>query len=336
MTKEYYVDFENGDDSAPGTDPNSPLKTIAKLSSFELPAGTDSVLRRDQVHPGMLKPRMPSVRYGAYGTGSLPVIDSSKEKLNALWVLDVSDLTFESLHFANSPNPNTGNVRISGLSEDVTFCCCENSGAVAHGFVFDGMRSGFLLEDSLIHDNGGTGVLSWKHSGGDEAHWITLLKNTISKNGKSGIALTSSFVRAEENFIIQNGSAAFKESGLKMYGALQPVRRGLLRANFIVDQLGGGEDGSGLQLDINVSEVEVIENVISRCDGPAIDIYRSPGNTIRDNYCIGNCQNRSGQLKTKAEIRISGQEISIINLEPNYIFPTEPDVLSIFIDVKHP
>ena len=83
----YYVDNTNGSDDNNGKSVISPWKTIEKVNSFSFTAGDSVLFKRGSVWIGSLVPKTngnstAKIIFGAYGTGSLPVIKGSIEKNN--------------------------------------------------------------------------------------------------------------------------------------------------------------------------------------------------------------------------------------------------------------
>jgi hypothetical protein len=129
----YFVDCAVGNDAASGLEPGAAWRTVAKVSSRTFAPGDSIRFRRGTSCPGMLWPKGSgragaSITLGAWGTGSLPVIQSGPQNEAALKLLDQQYWRIENLEF---------------------------SGGQPYGIFVSGTRgvvSGIEIVDVIVHD----------------------------------------------------------------------------------------------------------------------------------------------------------------------------------------
>lgn len=122
----YYVDNNIGNDNNSGLIPESPFKTIAKLSTKALNAGDNVFFARGSVWKELF-----SVNYSgtssapitidAYGTGALPQIDAELIRQNGIYIYGKSNIKVKNINVINQAGP--GGIRIKYSSSIVVDSC---------------------------------------------------------------------------------------------------------------------------------------------------------------------------------------------------------------------
>jgi parallel beta-helix repeat protein len=114
MAATYYVDRVNGRDSNSGTSTSSPWKTIAKVNSFTFKPGDNILFRRGIIWYEQLTVKQSgtssaAITFGAYGSGSAPVIDGSQSRLHGVYMKGRAYIVIRDLKIQNTKH---GAVRV--------------------------------------------------------------------------------------------------------------------------------------------------------------------------------------------------------------------------------
>lgn len=133
----YYVDATSGNDLNTGDSPSSAWKTISKINSFTFFPG-DSILfkRGDEWKETLIIKQSGTeaekIYYGAYGSGSLPIINSELIRSNSIYLSSKSFITIKHLKLINASG--NGGIRVR-YAREVLVDSCEFL-ITSHGGVF--------------------------------------------------------------------------------------------------------------------------------------------------------------------------------------------------------
>lgn len=110
---DYFVDSIAGSDTNPGTSAAAPWKTISKVNGITFLPGDQVLFKRGSVFAGRLTPKgsgnaTSQLIFGAYGTGSKPVIDGSGNA-QAIHLQDNTHITIQDFEIIN--NGTTSSLR---------------------------------------------------------------------------------------------------------------------------------------------------------------------------------------------------------------------------------
>ncbi|OJU10083.1 MAG: hypothetical protein BGN88_13775 [Clostridiales bacterium 43-6] len=114
-TNSYYIDSQNGSDNNTGKSADNAWKTFTNVNAATFLPGDKILLKRGNVFSGTLYPKGSGtaanpIIIGAYGTGSLPVINGNGARFNPLtnnrvdaaaYLANVSHLFIENLEVTN-------------------------------------------------------------------------------------------------------------------------------------------------------------------------------------------------------------------------------------------
>jgi len=224
-----------------------------------------------------------------------------------------SNIIFDGITFQLGNAAGTGSLYITGASGNITVKNCEISYGANHGIYINSSDSTFTFTGNKIQYNGwrgagnGSGISFWAHTGATVGKPILINHNTVNNNRGSGIAIVTQYAIVEYNHVHDNGSPRSTDSGIKNHEGRETGdgNNNIIRYNLIYNQVGRGNDGNGIQLEFSTNNNDVYGNVIYNNDGAGIDNYDSNNNNIYNNTVYGNCQNSSGELYAKGEIRIT-------------------------------
>jgi hypothetical protein len=179
LSATYYVS-NGGDDSNDGTQ-NAPWATIIKVNAARLAPGDQILFQRSGVFPGTLQPptsgtALKPIAYGAYGTGSKPIIDAARQYAGIL-VQKKAYLEFRDLEVRN---------------------------ATGQGLFFIYGNNNMTIDNVRVANNGLNGINVWD-SGDLFTNNSFIIKNTVADhNTAMGMALSSL-----TNSLIQGNMATY-------------------------------------------------------------------------------------------------------------------------------
>jgi len=133
----YYVDFSGGDDTKDGQSVANAWKTITKVNAAALVAGDSVLFKRGETWTGIVLNVTWSgalnnpITFGAYGDGSLPVIDGNNV-VNCIIANNAEHLTFENIECAQGLDYGFG----FSNSDFVTMTDCEAHGCGNDNVIF--------------------------------------------------------------------------------------------------------------------------------------------------------------------------------------------------------
>jgi hypothetical protein len=338
----YYVDCAAG----AGGDGSlaTPWDAIADVNGASFSAGDGVLLKRGCTWSGeMLTPPSSGsagnvITISSYDSGAIPIIDAVAVTANALYINGKDYLTIDGLSFKRGSNGGQGVVWIEGGADHLIFQNNEVSGGPGKGVNLQYNAGGYnqILSNS-VHNNGSNGIGSYIHTGSTNDASRTIIRgNTVYSNGGDGIHIRANYWTVEYNLVYDNGGAN-EYLGIHPYTlnlAEGVCDNAIIRYNVVRDQTGNGNDGAGIGVDQWCDNAQVYYNVSYANDGPGFYGYDAPGLILYNNTSYGNCQNSSGQLTGKAEIRLDGSvsDLQTATIKNNIAQATMADTYAIYVD----
>ena len=207
----YYIS-QNGNDSAGGTAPETPWKTIAKINASSFQPGDEILFKRGDVWAEQLnisssgKNDSP-ILFGAYGEGNKPTIDVNGKATHAI-ISYASYITIQELVLQNSINNALG-IAVVGGCYGITVENIEINNAGNNGISVTKGGSDINISGVKIKNSSNNGI----YLGGSELNKLSNVKVTnctiSGTKSNDGICLheDGNGNSAGTNFIIMNNYA---------------------------------------------------------------------------------------------------------------------------------
>ena len=222
----YYIDSRRGCDRNDGQSRQTAWRTIDAVNARTLRGGDEVLFRAGERYPGTLAPRREpddgQIRFAAYGTGDLPLIEAAGE--DAVRLQNIGGVTLEGLavtaprgvrgiHICNPAGGELKNITVRGcrvhdVNAERESYAYESGGIILAVVCPDkpGWFADVLLEDNEITDVARSGILhtnlwanrpkmwGFNEYDTDEGNWwptkrITVRGNYIDRTGGDGIVL---------------------------------------------------------------------------------------------------------------------------------------------------
>lgn len=265
--------------------------------------------------------------------GHSPVVDATGVDYG-LWMGNRVYLRFEGIWFKNA---TLYNVLINGTH--LVFYNCESSGAGQHGFAQVTTNGGdILIEKCRIHNNGLDGIIAYKIAG-TSGHETIIRNCDIYSNHRFGVYLLANYYIVESNRLWNNGNVGDVTSAIEVYTDLADgyAAHVIIRYNTVSGQISGVDDGEGIYADSKSQYVDIYYNLVYACDGPGIAVNMSNNVNIFNNTLYGNCQNSSGALNYKTELKIIGTtpgDTTNVVVKNNIAQATKSSTYAILLDAN--
>ncbi len=314
----YYVSFSSGDDLNKGTTPDSPLKTLAKLSSMTFKAGDTILLKAgDTWSNEVFYPRgngnsLNWITVSSYGTGENPKIFAGENSDWAIYLKGgntTGGWKFTNLEIGNSKTGILYYNNTNGIHDGLWIENCY----------FHNIKEGPVYPDTLLVPqlSMSTAIAMIEQS----ANYMdnVSIKNVIISdsdaplqiNGATnvtvdGLISTNSYIQGALLANINGG--VFKNSKILNSASLNGMYWGTaalqlnVNTNFIVQdsefaytQKPDVRDGVGVDFEGNNTDVTLIRNYIHDNQGSAILMFKNPEwgsdnirTNIQDNVLVNN------------------------------------------------
>jgi len=212
---------------------------------------------------------------------------------------------------------------------------CKIKEGIGSGIFFQagiGLLHDTLIDSNTIHDNGVSGIRAeWVD--GTSGNENTISNNIIYNNPSIGIQCVANYWIIENNTVYGNGATSGAGINIQNFDAGGGFGENcIVRYNLVYDQLGSGNDGSGIILDYLSDGNEVYYNVVYGNWGSGIDIYSATNCNVYNNAVYGNVQGSpTGQ---RAEIRViedGTHECSNVVVKNNIAQATEATAYAIYV-----
>ena len=226
----YYVDSISGNDSNNGTSTGTPWKSLSKVNSTVFQPGDQILFKKGSVWTGTLEVSSSGnsgaqIVYGAYGTGSRPIINGNGSD-QAILVYGKSYVTIRDLEITN-PAAERGdrkgifivgyagaNNGIQILNNDIHHVKGKygesdyfHTGAIsADSYSYN--ADDLLIEGNSIHDNECEGMLL-SGSGDLRYHNLRIRNNTLNYNVKGDIIISKALNPVIEHNIGMNAGQGY-------------------------------------------------------------------------------------------------------------------------------
>ena len=216
-----------------------------------------------------------------------------------------------------------------------------NNSAGITVFTTDAQSGGHTIRNNTIHDNGGHGItFNAGTDGSSSGNETRISGNTIYNNNSFGVFAYTSWAIIESNTVYSNGNVSTEYGGIHIWGGAvdDPTANtgdnNIVRYNVSHSNISGGNDGTGIQLDIYSDDNQVYYNLTYNNDGPGVAVFADQGNVVYNNVAYDNCQDSSGELTTKSEFRV-GDHASYTNtntvLKNNIGFATQANTYAVYV-----
>ncbi|MFI7102140.1 right-handed parallel beta-helix repeat-containing protein [Streptomyces sp. NPDC050161] len=234
----YYLDCRHGDDTATGTSPAAPWRTLAQAGAHTYAPGERLLLKRGTECEGVLAPNGKGadgapVQIDAYGSTSesKPHIDGGGARA-ALLLANTEQWEIRNLDLSNT-GPDTKTDRRAGLYVELT------DYGVAHHFV---------VEDIDVHDIHGADFKDPDPSGGilftvkgsktpTRFDHLSVSRSTVRHVDRTGIATSSTWKRGTDAGRMQSTSVMFTHNKVYDVGGdgivVQKSRGALVEHNYV-------------------------------------------------------------------------------------------------------
>ena len=127
----YYISSSSGNDSNSGKSSSSPWKNLSKVNSTKFYPGDNILFKRGDTWNGQWDIKYSGsssspVYVGAYGSGSIPILNGNNSQKYLIWVENnIQYITFENLQFENcNPDNNQALVQADLNSSHLIFNSC--------------------------------------------------------------------------------------------------------------------------------------------------------------------------------------------------------------------
>jgi parallel beta-helix repeat protein len=274
----YYIDSVGGNDSWPGSQAQ-PWKTIAKVNSFNIPAGANILFKcgdtwTETLHPSVSGTSGSPIVFGSYGTGALPVIDGQNAR-GPVVSISTSYVTLQDIEVKNS---TANGVEVQPANQGVT---------------------NVLVQRVTLHDNQGSGINPENPSKVYPLNNITVTKCTCYNNGMFGITLAYAIdhCTVSHNVCYNNGlipNSQWGWHGISFYGPDTTNRPSYITVEYneVYNQQqawnGAGAEGAGIQGDDNCDHMTFRYNYVHDNQGPGLVCNKNTNNDLYYNVCVNN------------------------------------------------
>ncbi len=205
----YYLDAEKGDDTALGTAPEKPWKTLGRLNAHDLKPGDAVLLRRGGRWEEPLAPRGSGtaqrwIALGAYGEGDRPVVNGRTKagltlRNQEYW--SVQDLAFTSDPEYRQDGIDAGVTEGAPRARGLRILNCVAFDTGGHGIEVGGPAGfdGVVIENCLAFCNAGDGITV----GGSHA---TSGRNTVIRRctAYTNAGMAGIWISGSENGLIED------------------------------------------------------------------------------------------------------------------------------------
>ena len=161
--KTFYVDSENGDDSAEGTSEKAAWKTLDKVKEYgTFVPGDKILLKRGSVFTGQqlafqgMGAKGNPIEISAYGEGELPRLEGNGQVENIVSLYNQEYVEIRNLEITNLDNQYNTKFELNGSNNTKKALRAVN--VSIRNF---GTASGIVIEDCYIHDINGNINLKW-------------------------------------------------------------------------------------------------------------------------------------------------------------------------------
>jgi hypothetical protein len=283
----YYVDSSSGSDSNSGLSESLSWRSLDKVNGFRYIFGDVILFKRGSAWRGCLSPPLPSINFSAYGTGELPIIDSTGFD-SSVWIDNKNSVTISNLYLKNG---NFG-IRIKDS------CCVIVDGVKISGCLFNGTDSigvctNVIFQNMDISNCGGCGI-NW-HGDQGSVNYFTAKNNTVRDCGwnaandnwlktSAGIKVWGSSHATIENNEVYGQQDKFGDmSGTGIW--VDTWSNGTVRYNYVHDNVGDG-------ILVELSPNSLVQHNISRSNKTGVQLFRGTTNTqIKNNILENNTTN---------------------------------------------
>lgn len=275
----YYVDVTGGADGNAGTSEGAAWQTINKVNISSFSPGDSILFKKGETWQEQLT--VPSsgssgnpITFGAYGTGSEPIIDGGATRTRTILIDGKNYVTVQNIKCINSAPSDQGSIYVNNsgyiildglvLDNNAGFAgiYAEGSGAgkqiinstisnTSHasedrgnGIILDS-ATGHTVSGNTIHHNDAAGI---KLRMWDAPSNSVISSNTIYQNGASGITINtdSAGIIVENNTVYENGQIVADTYGIDLFkvGSNNVVRYNKVHGHNYV-----GTDAGGIRFD---------------------------------------------------------------------------------------
>ncbi len=345
--KQYYVDAQNGNDSANGSF-DAPWKSLAKVSSFEFSAGDRIKFKRGATWNGEFLFISASGNAGApivfeaYGNGNNPKILNGGIIITGAQHIQLKN--FETSHNAYAGIVLQGGAQHIEISNNILH---HNSAGI-----WTGNNAGMnnVISGNLVYLNEGNGIAvdAVFCTSGNET---VIAHNKIYSNTWHGIELSGNYHIVDGNTVYNNGANPdgsddmIGHSGIHLFSRfhLTETNRGgshnIIRNNLVYatkDRNDGATDGNGIQMDMWCDDNLVYNNIAWQNDGPGVISFGGSNNKIVHNTLYNNGLHRqgSGRLASTQIMIASSDEVTAANnlLANNIAYAVYTNSYALFIE----
>jgi parallel beta-helix repeat protein len=282
----YYVDNQ-GNDNNNGTSPSSPWKTIAKVNSTTFSSGDQILFKKGGTWYETIQVKNNNILYGAYGSGSLPVIDGQLTRSNNIYISGRSGVTIQNFELRN--NGGSGSIRVQNSSKIIV----ENNVlyATAKGIFFETstqctVRNNNITTPTFI-DKQTDGIYSQRNNGNVYENNYIVIRNTAETQHNDGIqCFEDTDITARGNYIEQDN---FKTGNSQGIYATNNSGRHVWYNNIInTPNIKANSLGFLNLTTAYTGTVEVYHNTVIQKGGNALVVQNAPNFIAKNNIFMTN------------------------------------------------
>jgi parallel beta-helix repeat protein len=223
-----------------------------------------------------------------------------------------SDITMDGLTLQCANHAVGSGVWLNGAGATrvtVQNCILRYNGYGILVFTTDPQNGNHTFDGNTIHDNRLIGIsFNAGTDGSGSGTETTIGNNTIYNNYNFGILLHTSWAIVEKNLVYLNGHTGGTNVGIHIFAGnagdetANTGDNNIVRYNISHSNIGGSNDGGGIQIDFYCDNNQVYYNLCYNNDGDGIQIHNGNDNLIYNNTTYNNCANSSGTSTILGEI----------------------------------
>ncbi|MFH8983475.1 right-handed parallel beta-helix repeat-containing protein [Streptomyces varsoviensis] len=234
----YYLDCQSGNDTASGTSPATPWRTLAQASAHTYAPGERLLLKRGTECKGVLAPKGKGadgapVQIDAYGSKSesKPHIEGGGTRA-ALLLVNTEQWEIRNLDLSNT-GPKTKTDRRAGLYAELT------DYGIARHFVVEGIDVHDVLGADFKDPDPSGGILFTVKGTKTPTRFddLRVSRSTVRHVDRTGIATSSTWERGDETGLVQSTGVVFTHNKVYDVGGdgivVQKSRGALVERNYV-------------------------------------------------------------------------------------------------------
>ena len=238
-----------------------------------------------------------------------PGIEAGKRS----YCIDVNGKDYITIDGLVTESANAANIMIRGVSDHSVVQNMEIRYSGARGITWYGTSVGAsnYINNCLIHHNYEEGIYVWHHTGSGKGTESYIQNNEVYNNTTDGISIFGgSYIIIQNNDVHDNGTLDTTVHdpawwiGIHLNAYDYAVENVIIRYNKVYNQIGGGQDGGGIIVDLKCNEIDVYYNICYNNDGPGIGSFNASNVRFYNNVSNKNMKDSGSSHLYHAEISI--------------------------------